>query len=80
MKVTKEAGPGFAALKATLNAGEHILVEPGAMIAQRNLRMVTGMPKGGIFSEMRRLLAAQSFSSMMTHSPRLRTLVRCRVR
>lgn len=55
------ARPGFAALHASLDTGESIMAEPGAMMAHRNTKMSTGAARGGILSGFKRLLASESF-------------------
>ena len=48
MEIENEFGPAFTLMTASLSPGEHIKVEPGAMVAQSNgMEMKTGMGGGG---------------------------------
>ena len=61
MKTEVIARPSFAALRVQLGIGESVSAEPGAMMAQRNVRIDTGAASRSIFGSIRRLLAAESF-------------------
>ena len=61
MKAEVIKRPGFAAVRVQLGAGETVRAQPGAMMAQRNVRMGTGAAARGFLGGIRRMLAAESF-------------------
>lgn len=53
--------PAYAMLTVELGQGESIKAEPGAMVAQYNVDMSTGMPKGFAGGMRRAFLGGESF-------------------
>lgn len=53
--------PSYSLLTVRLEAGESVQAEPGAMVAQQDVRMSTGVPGGGLAGGLRRMLAGESF-------------------
>ena len=60
MKSNIEFNPSFSMLTLHLAPGEAIKVEPGAMAAQQDVDMRTGM-SGGLFGGFKRMLTSESF-------------------
>ena len=60
MKSNIEFNPSFSMLTLDLAPGEAIKVEPGAMAAQQDVDMRTGM-SGGLFGGFKRMLTSESF-------------------
>ena len=60
MLLTIEHAPSYGMLTVELAAGEEVRAEPGAMVAQQNVRMRTGMPSG-LVKGFRRVLGGESF-------------------
>ena len=56
-----EFDPSYSLLTVRLDAGETVLAEPGAMVAQQDAELSTGMARGGLTGGIRRLLAGESF-------------------
>ena len=50
-----------AVLEVTLDTGESVRAEPGAMLAQRGVEMRTGAAGGGLGRGLRRILGGESF-------------------
>ena len=62
MKTTIEFSPSYTMLTAELSAGESIKAEPGAMVAQQDVTMKTGMGGGGgLFGGLKRMVGGESF-------------------
>ncbi len=60
MKHRVEFGPAYSMITVELDAGESVKAEPGAMVAQSNVQMRTGMPSG-LMKGFRRMLGGESF-------------------
>ena len=60
MKTEIEFSPSYSLLTARLGPGEMIRAEPGAMVAQQDVEMQTGVG-GGLFGAARRMLGGESF-------------------
>ena len=60
MEPTIEFSPSFSMLTLQLSPGESVKAEPGAMAAQQDVDMKTGM-SGGLFGEFKRMLTSESF-------------------
>ena len=60
MKSNIEFNPSFSMLTLDLAPGEAVKVEPGAMAAQQDVDMRTGM-SGGLFGGFKRMLTSESF-------------------
>lgn len=60
MKLTIEHAPAYGMLTVELDPGEEVKAEPGAMVAQKDVRMRTGMPSG-LVKGFRRVLGGESF-------------------
>ena len=61
MKTSIKFAPSYAMLHAELDEGEAIKAEPGAMLAQRGLRLHTGAAGGGIMRGIKRTMGGESF-------------------
>jgi uncharacterized protein (TIGR00266 family) len=66
MNIDIELGPGSSAAKVSLEAGEHVTAEGGAMIAMSpDMQLTTSTHKkesgGGIFKALKRMVAGESF-------------------
>ena len=61
MDTSLEFEPSYALLTVTLDRGESIKAETGAMVAQQNVEMKTGMGGGGLFGGLKRMLGGESF-------------------
>ena len=61
MKTEIEFSPSYSLLTARLESGEMIRAEPGAMVAQQDVEMETGVGGGGLFRAARRMLGGESF-------------------
>lgn len=62
MKTSIEFSPAYAALNVELDGGESIKAEAGAMIAQQDVDMQTGMGGRGLFGGISRMIAGESFT------------------
>ncbi len=60
MKSNIEFNPSFSMVTVELGPGESIKAEPGAMAAQQDVDMRTGM-SGGLFGGFKRMLTSESF-------------------
>ena len=60
MQTSIEFNPSYSLLTVELSAGESIKAEPGAMVAQQDVDMSTGM-RGGMFGGFKRMLGGESF-------------------
>ena len=60
MKTEIEFSPSYSLLTVRLEPGETIRAEPGAMVAQQDVEMQTGVG-GGVFGAARRMLGGESF-------------------
>ena len=60
MKTEIEFSPSYSLLTVTLDPGETVRAEPGAMVAQQDVEMRTGLG-GGVFGAARRMLGGESF-------------------
>ena len=60
MKSAVEFSPSYTMLTVQLAPGESIKAETGAMVAQQDVEMKTGMG-GGVFSGFKRMLGGESF-------------------
>ena len=60
MEPTIEFSPSFSMLTLQLSPGESVKAEPGAMAAQQDVDMKTGM-SGGLFGGLKRMLTSESF-------------------
>lgn len=60
MEPTIEFSPSFSMLTLQLSPGESVKAEPGAMAAQQDVDMKTGM-SGGLFGGFKRMLTSESF-------------------
>ena len=60
MEPTIEFSPSFSMLTLQLAPGEAIKAEAGAMAAQQDVEMKTGM-RGGLFGGVKRMLTSESF-------------------
>ena len=60
MRTEIEFSPSYSLLTVTLEPGETVRAEPGAMVAQQDVEMQTGIG-GGLFGAARRMLGAESF-------------------
>ncbi len=61
MRPTIEFDPSYSLLTLELDSGEAIKAEPGAMVAQQDVDMKTGMGGSGIFGGLKRMLGGESF-------------------
>ena len=55
MRTEIEFSPSYSLLTVTLEPGETVRAEPGAMVAQQDVEMQTGIG-GGLFRAARRML------------------------
>ncbi len=60
MQTEIEFSPSYSLLTVRLEPGETVRAEPGAMVAQQDVDMETGLG-GGVFGAARRLLGGESF-------------------
>ena len=60
MELQVEHAPAYGMLTVRLETGEEVRAEPGAMVAQLNVDMRTGMPSG-VVKGFRRMLGGESF-------------------
>ena len=60
MRTEIEFSPSYSLLTVTLEPGESVRAEPGAMVAQQDVEMQTGIG-GGFFGAARRMLGGESF-------------------
>ena len=60
MRLQIEHAPSYGMMTVVLDPGEEVRAEPGAMVAQQNVRMSTGMPSG-LAKGFRRVLGGESF-------------------
>ncbi len=60
MRTNIEFNPSYSLLTVELSPGESIKAEPGAMVAQQDVDMSTGM-RGGMFGGFKRMLGGESF-------------------
>ena len=60
MESTIEFNPSFSMLTLQLSPGEAVKAEPGAMAAQQDVDMKTGM-SGGLLGGFKRMLTSESF-------------------
>ena len=60
MKTEIEFSPSYSLLTVRLEPGETVRAEPGAMVAQQDVEMQTGVG-GGLFGAARRMLGGESF-------------------
>ena len=61
MRTSLEFNPSYAMLTVELNGGESIKAETGAMVAQQDVEMKTGMGGGGLFGGLKRMVGGESF-------------------
>ena len=62
MRSAVEFDPSYSLLTISLDPGESIKAEPGAMVAQKGVEMKTGMGGGGgLFGGIRRMMGGESF-------------------
>ena len=61
MRYEVEFSPSYSLLVVQLEAGESVMAEPGAMVAQQNVDLKTGTSSSGIVGGIRRMLAGESF-------------------
>ena len=60
MRFQIDHAPAYGMLTVELEPGEAVRAEPGAMVAQQNVQMRTGMPSG-LVKGFRRVLGGESF-------------------
>ena len=60
MRTEIEFTPSYSLLTVNLEPGETVRAEPGAMVAQQDVEMQTGIG-GGLFGAARRMLGGESF-------------------
>jgi uncharacterized protein (TIGR00266 family) len=61
MKTNVEFAPSYSMLTVELDCGEAIKAEAGAMVAQMNVELSTGMGGSGLFGGIRRMVGGESF-------------------
>ncbi|MDE2767493.1 MAG: TIGR00266 family protein [Chloroflexota bacterium] len=61
MRTEIEYNPAYTMLTLELSSGESVKAEPGAMVAQQDVEMTTGMGSGGVFGGLKRMMGGESF-------------------
>lgn len=69
MRTEIEFSPSYSLLTVTLEPGETVRAEPGAMVAQQDVEMQTGVG-GRVLGALRRVLGGESFLDRTCSSSR----------
>ena len=71
MRTEIEYSPAYTMLTLELSSGESVKAEPGAMVAQQDVEMTTGMGGGGLLGGLKRMVGGESFfvNTFTCHGP-----------